>query len=170
MENIIHEREEWGEWQKLQTKMDQYVQDLKKFRIRTKLGVYYEVVNKRETNIPEGFKELVTKHEWTKENTLEDVEQFRFKMADQYQLSDVLLLFKSVVFASVFITWWIPAALVVAPHVPGGKMFDANDEVLMISLEGQVIWTIEVDTNECSVIYYTVLYCIVLYSRAGLIP
>ena len=172
MENIIHDPEEWEKWQKLQRKMVQYVEDLKKFRIRTKLGVYYEVVDKRETNIPAGFKELVTKYEWTKENTLEDVEQFRFKMADKYQLSHVLLLFKSVVFSSVFITWRIPAALVVSPCLPGGMMFDADDEVLMISLEGQVIWTIEVATHECiiiNVLYCTVLYCIVMYRTVGLI-
>ena len=169
MEGIIHDEEEWGKWQKLQRKMNQYVEDLKKFRIRTTLGVYYEVVDKRETNIPAGFKELVTEHMWTKENTLEDVEQFRYKMADKYQLSHILLLFKSIAFASVLITWWIPAALVDLPRLPGGKMFDGDDEVLMISLEGQVIWTIEVDTHECSVMYCTVLYYTVLYCTVGLV-
>ena len=93
----------------LQTDMKQYVKEMDEFRRQATLGIYCKVFVKQKKKLPEGFKELVTEHrEWTKENTLQDVEDFRQEVAREYQLHECLVFFKNIVFHSVEVIWWIP--------------------------------------------------------------
>ena len=92
----------------LQRAMTEYVQDMDKFRPRATIGDYCRIFVKEEEGVPEGFKSLVSKHEWPKVVTLQDVENFRQKVARKYQLHECLVFFKNIGFGSVMFTWWIP--------------------------------------------------------------
>ena len=93
---------------KLQEAMREYVRDMDVFRRRATLGVYCRVFVKEKEEVPKDFIESVTKHEWSEENTLQDVEDFRQKVAKKYQLLMCLVFFKNILFGSVHVTWWIP--------------------------------------------------------------
>ena len=140
IERMIEDKEMWH---RLQAAMKQYVQDLDGFRRRTTLGVYYKVFDKQKKEVPEGFQELVTKHEWSEANTLQDVEEFRQKVAVKYQLHICLVFLKNIAFSSVVITWWIPKSLVTTQPQPEGGLFDDDDGVLMASLGGTILWMTE---------------------------
>ena len=140
IEKLIKDKEVWHQ---LQAAMKQYVQDLDGFRRRTTLGVYYKVFAKQQEKVPEGFQELVTKHEWSEANTLQDVEDFRQRVAVKYQLHICLVFFRNFVFSSVVITWWVPKSLVAPSTQPEGGLFDDDDGVLMASLGGTIIWMTE---------------------------
>ena len=92
----------------LQTTMKQYVQEMDIFRRQTTLGVYCKVFVKQKKEVLEGFRGKVTEHEWSEMNTLQDVEDFRQRVAQEHQLHICLVFFKSIVFGSVQIIWWIP--------------------------------------------------------------
>jgi len=141
IERMIEDKEMWHQ---LQAAMKQYVQDLDRFRRRTTLGVYYKVFDKQKKKVPEGFQELVTKHEWSEANTLQDVEEFRQRVAVKYQLHICLVFLKNIAFSSVVITWWIPKSLVAPSTQPEGGLFDDDDDgLLMASLGGTIIWMTE---------------------------
>ena len=133
IEKKIEDKEEW---QRLQAAMKQYVQDMDVFRRKTTLGVYYKVFDKQKKEVPEGFQKLITKHDWSKANTLQDVEDFRQRVAVKYQFHVCLVFLKNIAFGSVVLTWWIPKCLVAPSILPEGGLFDDDDEVLMASLEG----------------------------------
>ena len=140
IERMIEDKEVWYQ---LQAAMKQYVQDLDGFRRRTTLGIYYKVFDKQKDKVPEGFQELVTKHEWSEANTLQDVEDFRQRVAVKYQLHNCLVFFRNFVFSSVVITWWVPKSLVAPSTQPEGGLFDDDDRLLMATLGGIAIRKIE---------------------------
>ena len=94
--------------EQLQGNMEQYVEEMDEFRQRATLGIYCKVFVKQKKEVPKSFKELVTKHEWSEMNTLQDVEDFRQEVAQQYQLHICLVFFKNILFCSVEVIWWIP--------------------------------------------------------------
>ena len=92
----------------LQEEMEQYVEEMDKCRRQATLGVYCETFVEQRKEVPKSFKELVTKHDWSKMNTLQDVEDFRQEVAWEYQLHKCLVFFKNILFHSVEVIWWIP--------------------------------------------------------------
>ena len=92
----------------LQTNMNEYVQEMEDFRKHTTIGVYCEVCAMQEMEVPRGFMKKVTKHNWSEMNTLQDVEDFRCRVALEHHLHNCLVFFKRILFGSVKIIWWIP--------------------------------------------------------------
>ena len=106
--------------EQLQGDMKQYIEDMIGFRQSTTIGVYCKTMVKKKMKLPEGFEELVTEcHEWSKENTLQDVEDFRQEVAQEYKLHRCLIFFKRILFGSVIIIWWIPIVALPPPPTPG---------------------------------------------------
>ena len=108
IEKLIDE----NECVKLQKAMKKYIQDMDVFRRQATIGAYCKVFVKEKKEVPKDFKEVVTKHEWSEDNTLQDVEDFRQQVAKQYQLHVCLVFFKNILIGSVNITWWIPIMLI----------------------------------------------------------
>lgn len=92
----------------LKRSMREYIQDMDEFRPRATIGDYCKEFVKEEEAVPEDFKKLVSKHVWPEVVTLQDVEDFRQKVAQDYQLQKCLVFFKNIRFGSVILTWWIP--------------------------------------------------------------
>lgn len=102
----------------LQKDMDQYIQEMCEFRQKATIGAYCKVFVKKKEDVPKDFQELVrNKDKWSEMNTLQDVENFRQDVAEEYQLHTCLVFFKHILLGSVIITWWIP---IVTPLPPMG--------------------------------------------------
>ena len=83
--------------------MEQYMKKLKEFRMKTKLGDFF---GKATQNIPPHFTTFVTElGEGWEERTLEDLEQFRKKLARSMYLKDYAMHFKCAKAGSVAVTW-----------------------------------------------------------------
>ena len=120
----------------LQEAMEQYIKEMDVFRRQTTLGVYCKVFVKQKKEVPKNFRELVTKHDWSETNTLQDVEDFRQKVAQEYQLHKCLVFFKSILFCSVEIIWWIPIATFLSSVGPQLQASCAKEEHVNTCTEG----------------------------------
>ena len=89
--------------------MEQYKVKLREFRMKTKLGDY---IGKGKGSNPRYFTEFTTElgGDW-RERTLEDLEQFRIKLARLMQVEEYALHFNRVQPGSVSVTWAIPSSL-----------------------------------------------------------
>ena len=67
-------------------KMQQYKSNLQKFRMKTPLTLFYNVVRKRRMRPSANFQEMVGEFEWPENVTLEVVEQFRQEYVAHYNL------------------------------------------------------------------------------------
>ena len=103
--------------------MLRYKESMEYFRKHTDVRVYCSLVIKRRArSVPPGFKELVKKRNF---KTLEDVEQFRQELAEEYKLFECLVFLKKIESGSVILTFWIPscateAGIELEPGEPGG--------------------------------------------------
>ena len=95
----------------LKERMKLYVREMDHFRRHTEIKVYCEAItddNSDIEDVPEGFK----KEEWREKTlkTLDDVERFRRRKANEYRLHECLVFCKHIGLGSgsVFITLWIP--------------------------------------------------------------
>ena len=94
--------------------MKQYTEELKKFRLKTKLG---DFVGKATPQTIPNFVELVTKlgEDW-REYTLEDLEQFRQELAKSMQLEDYAVHLKSAESGCIAVTWALHGSI---PEIAG---------------------------------------------------
>ena len=100
----------------IKSDMEAYTKDLKMFREKTPLDLFCKV-DERCFEQPEGFEELVVKFEKKvkpkSKLTLQDIEKFRKKYADKYQLYDFALLLKDQVKVMSFVvTFFVPECIV----------------------------------------------------------
>ena len=91
----------------LKTRMNKYASDVQKFRQNTSLAVFSKAKGPM-SEIPEGFKELVTTHDFRPDATLEDVETVRLRLAPKYNLHYFALWLYSVQTGSIVLTWLVP--------------------------------------------------------------
>ena len=89
--------------------MEQYMEKLQQFQMNTKLG---DIIGKASHNIPPHFTTFVTEmgDEWRK-RTLEDLQNFRKKVAYFMQLKEYALHFNSVETGSIAVTWAFHSSL-----------------------------------------------------------
>ena len=97
-------------------KMGEYIHELTAFRKTTTLRKFSCVWHHKSTKVPCDLKKLVTKHDkaWM-DRTLEEVEQFRQKISEEFSLIEFVLILIQIEKGSVLITWLIPAAVI--PHL-----------------------------------------------------
>lgn len=121
----------------LKETMEQYVQDIDIFRRKTTIGVYCKVIANQKEEVPEGFKKMVTKHKkWSKDNTLQEVEDFRQIVAQEHKLHQCLVFFNNILFHSVEIIWWIPIEAQPLPGFQLGGSYTAC-EIEAMNTEGR---------------------------------
>ena len=89
--------------------MEQYMEKLRQFRVKTKLGDFF---GKLTPNIPPHFTTFVTKmgEDW-RDRTLEDLQDLRKKLAHSMYLKEYALHFKSAETGSVAVTWAFHSSL-----------------------------------------------------------
>ena len=89
--------------------MEQYTEQLRRFRMKTKLG---DFVGKWAQSTPPHFVEFKAEmgHTW-RNYTLEDLEEFRQKLAHSMCLEEYAVIIKSANTGSVVITWALPSSL-----------------------------------------------------------
>ena len=89
--------------------MQRYMEELKKFRLKTKLG---DFVGKSTPQAIPNFVELVTKmgEDW-RDRTLEDLEEFRQELAKSMQLEDYAVHFTSAEAGCIAVTWALHGSL-----------------------------------------------------------
>ena len=93
----------------LKTRMKEYASDVQRFRRTTPLALFSKARPRCPmSRIPQGFKELVTTHYFPPDATLEDVEEFRLRLAPQYNLHIFALWLYSVQIGSIVLTWLVP--------------------------------------------------------------
>ena len=92
--------------------MEEYKNDLQKFRETTPLKLFCKTQTKRRLKPSQEFKEVVAEFKWPDEVTLEDVEQFRQEYAYHYNLRECALMLALVRPGSFIITWYIPQCIV----------------------------------------------------------
>ena len=99
--------------QEMRGDMDSYNQTLSEFRVQTPLEVFRQIEVKHYDpkedflNIVANFKERVSK-----DMTLEDIEQFRRKYADHYNLYEFTLRLNSVTKGSFIVSFLVPESIV----------------------------------------------------------
>ena len=98
--------------QELQEYMKRYVEEMVDFRKRTAIDVYYKAVIQPIRPVPDGFKRLVKTFKSSEMKTLQHVEEFRRKVAYEYQLHQCLVFLESIGLGSVVITLWVPQSVV----------------------------------------------------------
>ena len=97
-----------NECQRLQAAMKKYIEEMDAFRRQTHIDVCCKIFVNHEEKVLEGFTEVVTEHKLTEMKTLQDIEDYRQRLAQQYNLQECLVFMKNVRPGSVVITWWIP--------------------------------------------------------------
>ena len=98
---------------KIKDEMRSYKLDLKVFMKNTPLTLFCNV-HQRRPDKPQGFCELVAEFNWPKDEdvTLEVVEDFRKKYADEYNLKDFAMMLEDVRPGSFVVTWLVPESLI----------------------------------------------------------
>ena len=89
--------------------MEQYMEKLREFRMKTKLG---DFIDKTTKNIPPHFTAFVTEmgEDW-RDRTLEDLQNFRKQLAHSMHLKEYAMHFDSVVTGSIAVTWALHSSL-----------------------------------------------------------
>ena len=92
--------------------MEKYKTDLQKFRQRTTLKLFCQADTSTECDPPPEFRKIVVKHEWSKTVTLEDVEKFRHRYAQAYNLQNCAMMLNQIGTGSFTVTWFVPVTVI----------------------------------------------------------
>ena len=92
--------------------MEKYKADLQKFRQRTTLKLFCQAITSTECDPPPEFRKIVVKHDWPDTVTLEDVEKFRQRYAQTYNLQTCAIMLYSVRPGSFTVTWFVPVTVI----------------------------------------------------------
>ena len=92
--------------------MATYKNDLQLFRENTPLDLFCQAVPAMEDDPPPGFRKVVVKFNWPNTVTLEDVERFRIRYAQMYDLKKCAMMLNVVRRGSFKVTWFVPLTIV----------------------------------------------------------
>ena len=92
--------------------MEEYKKDLEAFRRSTTLELFCQAEPHREADAPPDFRKMVVTHNWPNTVTLEDVESFRRRLQQTYDLKRCAVMVKSVRTGSFTVTWFIHVSVV----------------------------------------------------------
>ena len=95
------------------TEMELYKRDLHEFRKHTTLDLFCLAEPRPlEEDPPPGFSKIVVKFDWPPTRTLEDVEIFRRRYAQSYNLQTCAMMLNSIKTGSFTVTWFVPVSVV----------------------------------------------------------
>jgi hypothetical protein len=92
----------------LDGQLAEYREKLQKFMDETPITAFSAVVQKKKRMIPDGFKELVTRHNWKSPVYLKEVEKFRQAVASQYGLKQCAVFLVALGKGSVIVSLFMP--------------------------------------------------------------
>ena len=92
--------------------MEAYKLDLRRFREKTPLDVFYQSQKRRRRKPSEEFQKVVAEFDWPHQVTLEVVEQFRQEYAYHYNLRECAMMVSEIRPGSFVVTWFIPESIV----------------------------------------------------------
>ena len=93
--------------------MHLYKEDLKQFRMFTRLKLFCQAQRKKNDDPPPGFRELVFTHKWPDTVMLEDVEVFRQSYAHEFNLRKCAMMCNSILPSGSFtVTWFVPLSII----------------------------------------------------------
>ena len=98
----------------LKEQLASYRNDLDRFMEETPVKVFSDVVreeSEEKKEVPKGLKPLVTRHKWKSPVYLKDVELFRRKVAQRYQLQDYAVFLVECGIKSLIITLLVPSEI-----------------------------------------------------------
>ena len=94
-------------FEKVGRDMAKYSQDMEDFRKWTTLKLFCQVVQCKKIDPPPGFSTMVTEHNWPDTITLEDVEQFRKRFIETFNLQQCAMMMESARPGSFKVTWFV---------------------------------------------------------------
>ena len=119
--------------------MEQYMEKLRQFRMKTKLGDFF---GKATQIIPPHFTTFVTEmgSHW-RDRTLEDLEEFRKKLAHSMYLKEYAMHFKSAETGSVAVTWAFHSSLPAITDVlqSAFQLLEKKYSILRVIFQGNCI-------------------------------
>lgn len=96
--------------------MYEYKEDLQRFRMSTKLTLFYKAENvciMDENDPPQDFRKVTVTHNICCDNfTLDDIEKFRQRYSSHYNLQSFAMIMSSIVPGSLIVTWFIPLSVI----------------------------------------------------------
>ena len=104
IEELIPEESSFGA---IGEEMEEYKTALQKFRQRTTLRLFCQADTSTECDPPPAFRKIVVKHDWPDTVTLEDVEIFRHRYAQTYNLQKCAMMLHIIRPGSFTITWFV---------------------------------------------------------------
>ena len=98
----------------VRNEMAEYVKDVEKFRQDTPLVLFCQAVPYMERDPPPGLQTLVTEHKWPETATLGDVEGFKQRFLDVFELPECAMMMDGIRRGSFKVTWFVllPATVV----------------------------------------------------------
>ena len=109
LDQLIRKELIWRDtmFEKVGRDMTKHSQDMEDFRKRTTLKLFCQVVQCKKIDPPPGFNTMVTEHNWPNTITLEDVEQFRKRFIETFNLQQCAMMVDSIVPGSFKVTWFV---------------------------------------------------------------
>ena len=90
--------------------MEEFKAEVDLFKKETPLGVFAGIEKKIDSEIPSGFRKLISKHKFSKDSFLKEVEKVRVELKNEYRFEDCALMLNDVLPGSTKIVWLIPTS------------------------------------------------------------
>ena len=117
-----------------------YEEQLEQFMKRTTLREYYEVeADHEQIEAPAGFIELVSKHNWEPPIYLKTVDEFRRRLARNYDLHVCAVILVSMDIGSVVITMMVPESVVAMVNSTGTEFLKEHG-IIHLQLNGTCVY------------------------------
>ena len=94
----------------LRKRMEEFKAEVDLFKKETPLGIFAGVEKVINSEIPDGFRKLLSKHKFSKDSLLKEVEKVRVELKNEYRFEDCALMLNDVLPGSIQIVWLIPTS------------------------------------------------------------
>ena len=122
--------------EELKIQMKEFKMEVDLFKEETPLRVFADVEKKVVSDIPDGFRKLISKHKFPKDSYLKEVEKVRVELNNEYRFEDCALMLNDVLSGCIEIVWLIPKSA--AEHVLQAKSTIKKGRfrtIMMVKLE-----------------------------------
>ena len=100
------------EMKSLEKRLKEFKAVLRMFMAETPVSVYAAVQPIQYKRIPEGFKEFISIHQYSKDSPLECVEDIREAFSSEYKFEKYALILSNILPSSIEIVWLVPESVV----------------------------------------------------------
>ena len=136
--------------------MEKYKTDLQKFRQQTTLKLFCQADTSTEWDPPPEFRKIVVKHDWPDTVTLEDVEKFRRRYSQTYNLRKCAMMLHSIGSGCFTVIWFVPVTVIDILRKKRAVEVYKEFEVSRLEVNGVCVYQTPVQ-RQVSVGQYTVL-------------